>query len=191
MAAQRKIGILWLFTGVMVLIFAAACGSALSGAATAVAAKAGIRESIIAALAVVTLLVGFALAIIAGLRDLTDLARREATALPLRWVVGTIVVMCVAAPFWNLCVVQVQEPISGSDSVRTLFDNVLPRRHLTCARQGSSRQSPGPVKCWATRMRPCWCSRPIWETSPSCGWRAAASVSEARGRWPRRPACPN
>src|SRR5262245_52377829 len=83
-AAQRKNSILWLFTGVMVLVFAAACGCALSGAATAVAAKAGVREGMIAAIAVATLLVGFALAILVVLRDLTALARREATMLPLR-----------------------------------------------------------------------------------------------------------
>ena len=47
------------------------------------------------------------------------------TSPPLRWVVGSIAVMFVAGPFWNLCVVHVQEPISGSDAVRTLFDNVL------------------------------------------------------------------
>ena len=79
MAVQSKNGILWLFTGVMVLIFAAACGHDLSGAATAVAAKAGVRENIIAGIAVVTLLAGFALTIVAGLRDLTGLARREVT----------------------------------------------------------------------------------------------------------------
>jgi hypothetical protein len=125
MSTRRKNSILWSFTGVMVLIFAVACGFALSGAATAVSAKVGIREETIAAIAVVTLLVGFAVAFVAGLRDLAGLARRDEPSLPLRWVVGSIVVMFVVAPFWNLCVVHIQEPISGSDSVRTLFDNVL------------------------------------------------------------------
>jgi hypothetical protein len=122
---QRKSSIVWLLTGVMVLIFAAACGHTLSGAATAVAAKAGIREEIIAAIAVIMLVAGFALAIFVGLRDLTNLARRDVHAPPLRWLIGSIVAMLIAAPFWRLCVVHVQEPISGSDSVRTLFDFVL------------------------------------------------------------------
>lgn len=125
MSAQRKNSILWLFTGVMVLIFAAACGSALSGAATAVSAKVGIREQTIAAIAVLTLLVGFAVTLAAGLRDLAGLARRDEPSLPRRWIVGCIVVMFAAGPFWNLCVVHIQEPISGSESVRTIFDNVL------------------------------------------------------------------
>jgi len=125
MSAQRKNSILWLLTGVMVLIFAAACGFVLSGVATAVSAELGIREETIAAIAVVTLLAGFAVSLAGGLRDLTSVARRDEPSLPLRWVVGSIVVMFVAGPFWNLCVVHIQEPISGSDSVRTLFDHVL------------------------------------------------------------------
>jgi hypothetical protein len=114
-----------LLTGVMVLIFAAACGCALSGAATALAAMAGIPEGAIAVIAVATLLAGFASAIGVGLRDLADLARRGVASPPARWVVGSIAVMFVAGPFWNLCVVHVQEPISGSDLVRTVFDDVL------------------------------------------------------------------
>lgn len=73
----------------------------------------------------VTLLVGFAAGLAAGLRDLAGLARRDEPSLPRRWVVASIVVLFVAGPFWNLCVVHIQEPISGSDSVRMLFDNVM------------------------------------------------------------------
>jgi len=122
--SQREHSILWLFTGVMVLIVAAAGGGVLSGAATAASAQLGIPEETIAAIAVVTLLVGFAVALIAGLRDLAALARRDNPSLPLRWVVGSIGVMFAVGPFWNLCVVHIQEPISGSDSVRIAFDNV-------------------------------------------------------------------
>ena len=117
--------ILWLFTGVMVLIVAAAGGGLVSGAATAASAQVGMPEEAIAAIAVVTLLVGFAIALVAGLRDLAALARRDDPYLPLRWVVGSIGVMFAVGPLWNLCVVHIQEPISGSNSVRTLFDNVL------------------------------------------------------------------
>ncbi len=125
MPRHRKNSILWLFTGVMVLMVAAGCGAALSGAATAVSAKVGIREATIAPIAVVTFLVGFAVALVAGLRDLARLARRDEPSLPLRWSVGSIAVLFVVGPFWNLCVVHLQEPISGSDSVRIVFDNVL------------------------------------------------------------------
>jgi hypothetical protein len=125
MSAQRKNSSLWLFTGVMLLMFAAACGAVLSGVATAVSAKVGIREATIAPIAVVTLLVGFVVALVAGLRDLAGLAQRDEPSLPLRWAVGSLVALFVAGPFWNLCVVHLQEPISGSDSVRIAFDNVL------------------------------------------------------------------
>src|SRR5688572_29794724 len=125
MSAQPKISILWTLTGMMVLVFAVACGAALSGAATAVSAKAGIREGVIAAIAVVTLLVGFGFALAVGLRDLASVARGGRPSLPPRWVLGTLLALPVAGPFWNLCVVHIQEPISGSDAVRTLFDNVL------------------------------------------------------------------
>jgi membrane protease YdiL (CAAX protease family) len=122
--SQTKPSVLWLCTGAMVLIVAMACGNVLSGAATALAAKAGAREDTIAIIAVATLILGFAMGAAAGLRDLMGLARRQATSLPWRWIVGSIAVMFVAAPFWNVCVVHIQEPISGSDAVRTLFDNV-------------------------------------------------------------------
>jgi hypothetical protein len=61
---------------------------------------------------------------VVGLGDLARLARRGATALPLRWVPGSFLALLVAAPFWNLCVVHVQERLTGSDSVRVTFDNV-------------------------------------------------------------------
>jgi len=131
--APPKISILWLFTGVMVLLFAAAWGAALSGAATAVSAQVGIREETIAAIAVVSLLVGFAFSLVAGLCDLAGLARRDEPSLPLRWAVGSILVLFVAGPLWNLCVVHIQEPISGSDSVRIVFDNFLYGLVLTLA----------------------------------------------------------
>jgi hypothetical protein len=83
------------------------------------------REEAIAAIAVATLLLGFVVTIVAGLRDLAGLARRDEPFLPHRWVVGSIVAMFMAGPFWSLCVVYIQEPISGSDAVRTLFDIVL------------------------------------------------------------------
>jgi len=124
MAAKRKTSILWLFSGVMVLVFASAAGHTLSGVWTAVSALAGVGENFIAAIGLVLLLTGFALAMFFGLRDLISLARRNADALPMRWVVGSLLVMWVAAPFWNLCVVHVQEPISGSDLARTVFDYV-------------------------------------------------------------------
>ncbi|HVK07301.1 MAG TPA: hypothetical protein VM597_00855 [Gemmataceae bacterium] len=133
MSAPHKTSILWLFTGVMALLFAAACGSALSGAATAVSAGVGVREEAIAAIAVVTLVVGFAAALVVGLRDLAGLARRDEPSLPLRWAVGSMAALCVAGPFWNLGVVHIQEPISGSDSVRIAFDNVLYGLVLTLA----------------------------------------------------------
>jgi hypothetical protein len=125
MSAQRKDSILWLLTGAMVLIFGVACGSALSGAATAVSAEVGIREGAIAVTAVVTLLVGFGVSIVVALRDLAGLARTGQPSLPLRWALGSILALPVAGPFWNLCVVHIHEPISGSDAVRILFDNVL------------------------------------------------------------------
>lgn len=129
--ASPKKSILWLFTGGMALILAVACGSILSGAATAVSARMGIREETIVAIAVTILLVGFLVALVAGLRDLAALVRRDERSLPRRWVVGSCVALFVAGPFWNLCVVQFQEPISGSDSVRIHFDNVLYVLNLT------------------------------------------------------------
>jgi hypothetical protein len=125
MSIQREPSILWRLTGMMVLIIAAACGAALSGAATAVSAVLGFPETTIGAFAVVTLLVGFAAGLAAGLRDLAGLARRDEPSLPRRWIVASMAVLFVVGPFWNLCVVQIQEPISGSDSVRILFDNVM------------------------------------------------------------------
>lgn len=124
MSAQSKNSILWLLTGVMVLIFAAACGSVLSGAATAVSAMAGLREESIAVIAMATLLFGFALALVVALRDLVGLARRNEPSLPWRWVAGSVGAMFVAGPFWSLCVVHYQESISDSDLVRILFDYV-------------------------------------------------------------------
>src|SRR5262249_10926238 len=67
----------------------------------------------------------FAASLVAGLRDLAGLARRDEPSLPRRWAVGSILVLFVAGPLWNLCVVHIQEPISGSDAVRIVFDNVL------------------------------------------------------------------
>lgn len=128
-----KISILWWLTGVMLLIVAAACGCTLSGAATVTAAMAGLGEGAIAVIAVATLLAGFAFGIGAGWRDLAGLARRGEMALPLRWTLGSIAVMFIAGPFWNLCVVHLQEPISGSDAVRTIFDDVLYTLVLTLA----------------------------------------------------------
>lgn len=125
MSAHPKISILWMLTGMMVLVLAVACGAALSGAATAVSAKAGIREGAIAVTAVVTLVAGFGVSLALGLRDLAGLARRDQPSLPRRWALGTILALPVAGPFWNLCVVHIQEPISGSDAVRIAFDNVL------------------------------------------------------------------
>jgi hypothetical protein len=124
MAEHGKPGVLWWFTGVMLLFLAAAGGGALSGAATALGALAGAGEALLAWVAVGTLLAGFALALAVGLGDLARLARRGATALPLRWVPGSFLALLVAAPFWNLCVVHVQERLTGSDSVRVGFDNV-------------------------------------------------------------------
>ena len=69
MPTQRKNSILWGLTGMMVLIIASASGSPLSGAATAVSALLGVPEETIGAIAVVTLLVGFAAGLAAGLRD--------------------------------------------------------------------------------------------------------------------------
>lgn len=129
--ASPKKSILWLFTGGMVLILAVACGSILSGAATAVSAEMGIREKTLVAIAVSTLVAGFLVTLVAGLRDLAKLARRDEPALPRRWVVGSCVALFVAGPFWNLCVVHFQEPISGSDSVRIHFDDVLYALNLT------------------------------------------------------------
>jgi hypothetical protein len=125
MSAQRQISILWLLTGMMVLIFAVACGAALSGAVTAVSAKVGVREGVIAVAAVVTLLVGFGGSLVVGFLDLVGLARSGQPSLPRRWTLGSILALLVAGPFWNLCVVHIQEPISGSDAVRVFFDNVL------------------------------------------------------------------
>jgi hypothetical protein len=132
-STQPPRSVLWFFTGVMVLIFADACGSALSGAATALAAMAGLPEGVIAVVAITMLCVGFGLGIVAGLRDLAGLAQGRVTTLPPRWIVGSIAVMFVVAPFWRFCVVHVQEPISGSDSVRTIFDHVLYGLVLTSA----------------------------------------------------------
>jgi hypothetical protein len=120
-----KIGILWMLTGMMVLVVAVACGAALSGAATAVSAMAGVREGAIAVTAVTTLLIGFGLSLVVGVRDLARLSRRGRASLPRRWVLGPILALPVAGPFWNLCVVHIQEPLSGSDAVRIAFDNVL------------------------------------------------------------------
>jgi hypothetical protein len=124
-SAQRKTSILWMLTGMMALIFAVACGAALSGAVTAVSAKIGIQEGTIGVAAVVTLVVGFGVSLVVGLRDLAGLARSGQPSLPLRWTLGSILALPVAGPFWNLCVIYIQEPISGSDAVRVFFDNVL------------------------------------------------------------------
>ena len=125
MSTRHESSILWLLTGMMVLIFAVASGAALSGGAIAVSAKVGLREGAIGVIAVVTLLIGFGVSLVAGLRDLAGVASSGQPSLPLRWVLGTILALPVAGPFWNLCVVHFQEPISGSDAVRVLFDNVL------------------------------------------------------------------
>jgi hypothetical protein len=125
MSAERKVSILWMLTGMMVLIFAVACGAALSGAVTAVSAKIGFREGAIGVAAVVSLVAGFGVSLAVGLRDLAGLARSGQPSLPLRWALGSILALPVAGPFWNLCVIYIQEPISGSDAVRIFFDNVL------------------------------------------------------------------
>jgi hypothetical protein len=116
---------LWLLTGLMVLIVAVAGGASLSGAVTAAAALGGVPDQTIVPIAVGTLLIGFAAFLVAGVRDLAMLARSGAASLPHRWLVGSIMALPVAGPFWSLCVVQIQESISGSDAVRLAFDNVM------------------------------------------------------------------
>lgn len=116
---------LWLLSGAMALILAVAVGATFSGALTAASAIGGIPEQTLATIAVVSLLTGFTVALVAGLCDLAGAARAGTALPPRRWIVGSILALPVAGPFWNLCVVQIQESISGSDSVRIGFDNVL------------------------------------------------------------------
>jgi hypothetical protein len=122
---RTRYSVLWLLSGAMALVSAVACGAALSGALTAVSAVGGIREETLAAIAVASLLIGFTVALVGGIRDLASVARTGTASPPRRWLVGSILALPIAGPFWNLCVVQIQERISGSDSVRISFDNVL------------------------------------------------------------------
>jgi hypothetical protein len=87
---------LWLLSGAMALVLAVACGAALSGGLTAVSAVGGIREQTLAAITVVSLLIGFTVALVAGLRDLASVARAGTASPPRRWIVGSLVALPIA-----------------------------------------------------------------------------------------------